>query len=369
VGNRRTYKDACDEWLRYTEGEKACAFSTVQGYRNTVKRHLLPAFGETTPLVHITSERIDAIRERLLAEGKLSRRSVQKILTINYGILKRATRRKWIPSNPAEHAERVTLKRSGDFNVLTPEEVHAVARVADSSQDEAIFTVAAFTGLRMGELRALRWRDVDFTNRSILVRANYTRNRLTTPKSGKVRCVPLIDQAAAALDTLSRRDRFTQAADLIFVSDVGTYLDDADLRHRFYAALKRAGLEHKRHEEPPLRFHDLRHTFGTLGAQVWPLRDLQAYMGHASIETTELYAHHIPKHNAADTVDGRSSGDSDTWRVIRSYVRGKDVRAADRQPRKAAHAAGLLGLVDLGEIRVGTLFIRAWLTIGFPPRI
>lgn len=52
-----------------------------------------------------------------------------------------------------------------------------------------------------------------------------------------------------------------------------------------------------------MRFHDLRHTFGTLRAQVWPLRDLQAYMGHASIQTTEIYAHHVPKHNAAEALN------------------------------------------------------------------
>jgi integrase len=67
---------------------------------------------------------------------------------------------------------------------------------------------------------------------------------------------------------------------------------------------------------PPLRFHDLRHTFGTLGAQVWSLRDLQAYMGHASITTTEIYAHHIPKHSAAEAltrlVEGSGAAEAET---------------------------------------------------------
>jgi integrase len=47
-------------------------------------------------------------------------------------------------------------------------------------------------------------------------------------------------------------------------------------------------------------FHDLRHTFGTLAVQVWPVTDVQAYMGHSDIKTTMRYAHHVPKHNAAD---------------------------------------------------------------------
>jgi integrase len=49
----------------------------------------------------------------------------------------------------------------------------------------------------------------------------------------------------------------------------------------------------------PIVFHDLRHTFGTLAVQVWPVTDVQAYMGHADIKTTMRYVHHVPKHDAA----------------------------------------------------------------------
>lgn len=150
--------------------------------------------------------------------------------------------------------------------------------------------------------------DVDFANRSVFVRRNRVRAELRAPKSGKVRSVPLIDQAAAALDGLSRRDNFTAPSDLVFASPVGSYLDDGDLRQRFYAALRRAGLGHKREEQPALRFHDLRHTFGTLAVQVWPLVDVQAYMGHANISTTMIYAHSVPKHDAADALSALVAG-------------------------------------------------------------
>ena len=63
-----------------------------------------------------------------------------------------------------------------------------------------IFTVAAFSGLRLGELRALRWEDIDFANRIVHVRHSFTYGNEGTPKSSKVRSVPLIDQAAKALD-------------------------------------------------------------------------------------------------------------------------------------------------------------------------
>ena len=67
----------------------------------------------------------------------------------------------------------------------------ALVRAADSEQDAAIYLTAAFTGLRQGELIALRWRDVDFAGSAIRVRASYTNGHLTTPKSGKVRSVPM----------------------------------------------------------------------------------------------------------------------------------------------------------------------------------
>jgi integrase len=163
-------------------------------------------------------------------------------------------------------------------------EVEALARAAEDDQDAALFRVAAFTGLRLGELRALRWQDVDFGKRLVHVRRNFTER---TPKSGRVRSAPLIDQAAKALDGLSRRDRFTDPADLVFVDDVGGHLDDWRLRNRFHDALDRAGL-------PRLRLHDLRHTFGILAVQAVPLTDVKAYMGHADISTTMIYVHHVP---------------------------------------------------------------------------
>ncbi len=105
--------------------------------------------------------------------------------------------------------------------------------------------------------------------------------------------MPLIDQAARALDSLSRREQFTADDDHVFVDAAGGVLSQDALRPRYRRALKRAELK-------PLRFHDLRHTFGTLAVQAFPLSDVKAYMGHANIDTTMLYVHHVPQHDAAD---------------------------------------------------------------------
>jgi hypothetical protein len=79
----------------------------------------------------------------------------------------------------------------------------------------------------------------------------------------------------------------------VFVDDVGGHVDDWRLRRRFHNALDKAGL-------PRLRLHDLRHTFGTLAVQAFPLSDVKAFMGHAEIATTMVYVHHVPQVDAAD---------------------------------------------------------------------
>jgi len=135
----KTFDDACQEWLRYGRDDKQLSPSTLTDYRNVVNGYLLPEFGGHTPLEAITTERIEAYREQLLTDGHLSRRSVQKVLVLLHGVLKRAKRRKWIASNPAEDVERVQVRRSGDFNVLKPAEVAAVARAAASELSAAIF--------------------------------------------------------------------------------------------------------------------------------------------------------------------------------------------------------------------------------------
>ena len=103
----------------------------------------------------------------------------------------------------------------------------------------------------------------------------------------------MIDQVAKVLDQLSRREWFMGENHLVFCNDVGDHFDDPALRRRFYTARAAAGLKR-------IRFHDLRHTFGTLAVQVFPLSDVKAFMGHADIATTMIYVHHVPQLDAAD---------------------------------------------------------------------
>ena len=185
--------------------------------------------GADTELASITTEDIDRYRESMVEEGRLSARSINKRLTQLHAIFKRAQRVHGLAGDPVEAAERQPQQRSGDIRVLAPDEVELIAAELDG-QDAALIRVAAYTGLRLGELRALRWSDVDWLLRIVHVRRSYTGTVEGPPKSGKVRSVPLPDQAAQVLESLSRRKEFTEAEDLVFVSPAGDRLDDSKLR-------------------------------------------------------------------------------------------------------------------------------------------
>jgi integrase len=278
-----TFADAAAEWLRYIEQDRGRKPSTVRGYRSTLNAHLLPAFGAMA-VEDISSDDI----ERWIAGLDGSVRMRNKLLIQLHGILARAKKLYRLPTNAAAEVEKFPQRRSGEIDVFSPEEVWALVRAATSAQDAAIYLTAAFTGLRMGELLALCWRDVDFGGSVIRVRASYYLGSLTTPKSGKVRAVPMAPDVAAALAQLGQRRDWVGDDDLVFVGEAGGYLDGSVLRRRYKTALAAAGLR-------PLRFHDLRHTFGTRMIAKADIRRVQEWMGHADIQTTMRYLHYAPR--------------------------------------------------------------------------
>ncbi|MBV8710534.1 MAG: hypothetical protein JOY56_02075, partial [Solirubrobacterales bacterium] len=150
-----TFADAAAEWLRYVEVDRQRKPSTIDGYKAIVRAQLLPAFG-AMPLEAVTTEAI----ERWLSSLRGAPSSRTKALVLLHGILKRARKVWGLHANPAAEVEKPALKRNGDIQVFSPEEVWALVRAAASEQDGAIFLTAPFTGLRMGELLALCWRDV-----------------------------------------------------------------------------------------------------------------------------------------------------------------------------------------------------------------
>lgn len=119
------------------------------------------------------------------------------------------------------------------------------------------------------------------------------------------------DQVAIVLDALSRRDNSTGPEDLVFTLGHNEPIHQDTVRKRFYVALTDAGFAHLRDKDDPIVFHDLRHTFGTLAVQAFPLSDVMAMMGHADISTTMIYVHHVPQIDAAAKLTallGRGAG-------------------------------------------------------------
>jgi len=137
----------------------------------------------------------------------------------------------------------------------------------------------------MGELIALRWSDVNFDSESLHVYSSYSVGTLTAPKSGLARAVPLAEQVAETLKALRASRPGATRDDLVFAGERGEYLDNSALRRRYKDALKRAGIR-------PLRFHDLRHTFGSIAINQATIVQVQAWMGHSDVDTTMKYMHH-----------------------------------------------------------------------------
>jgi len=192
-----TFADAAAEFLRYAEQDRALKPSTIRGYRSIIDAYLLPAFGERrlediepaeierwrAGLTSVSDERERAVarvkESATLAGGSavqvpprpLSNNSKNRIVTLLHGVFARACKAYGLSLNPVTGVERHPVRLAGDIDVFSPEEVWALVRKADSEQDGALYLTAAFTGLRRGELLALRWRDVDFAGATVRVRA------------------------------------------------------------------------------------------------------------------------------------------------------------------------------------------------------
>lgn len=162
-------------------------------------------------------------------------------------------------------------------------------QILSDLQDAVAVRVSAYTGLRLGELLALRWSDVDWAGVALTISRSVSTGKETAPKSGKVRRHPLPEQAMLALEQLSHRTDFTNPRELVFCNVVtGRPLDGSALRRRYKEAQTVAGVH-------AMRWHDLRHTYGSLlAASGEELVTIKAAMGHANISTTEVYLHARP---------------------------------------------------------------------------
>jgi integrase len=289
-----TFGQACAEFLRFVRVVRKIDPKTAKDYEGVINGYLLKEFGADTPAEDVDPDKVDAYKERLIEEDKLSNRTIVRHLTVGTGVYKRAKRKWGVKVNPfaAELVERPPVDYTGEFDTYDRDEVELLAANADSDQDAAIFRTAAYTGLRQGELLALRWKWVDFVDGLLHVRRNFTGGEEKVPKGKKVRSVPMMPDVISTLAKLKERDDFTGDDDLVFVNEVGSHVDHYELRKRFYAATEKAGLRR-------IKFHDLRHAFGTAAVKKLDPLKVQGYMGHKHYSTTQRYLHHKPRREDA----------------------------------------------------------------------
>lgn len=279
-----TFDVVAEDWLAWGIRDRDWKPSTLSDNRSVLKAHLLPAFAGKR-VEKITPEDIEQWRDDLVDEHGASRRTANKCLIVLGAVLERAVKTHGLLRNPAREVAKLRERYDPNaYDFYSPEEIEILGAAAASDQDRAIFLTAAFTGLRMGELIALRWGDVDFDTEALHVYGSYSLGTLTAPKSGLTRTVPMAEQVHHLLK--ARRKNVPHGrSDLVFPGERGEYLDGSALRRRYKKALEAAKLR-------PLRFHDLRHTFGSIAIDQATIVQVQAWMGHADVQTTMKYMHH-----------------------------------------------------------------------------
>jgi integrase len=325
-----TFREVANEYLRWLQEVKGAKPATLSNHRSvlaepgesykrgngTINGHVMGALGDR-PAAEITTREIETLLARVAKTA--GPRTVNKyraviVAIFNYGMRESTFA---LPTNPAAGADKRREPKPGALVYYDVEEIEALARAledglqrgprfsavtdeertrrrAEDLQDAEIVRVAAYAGLRQGELLALRWRDVDFSGHALTVARAMSAGIEGATKSGRVRRLPMPDQAAAALERLSRRQDYTGRDELVFCNLYGRPLDGSALRRRFKRARDAVGLR-------PLRFHDLRHTYGSLlAAHGVDLVTIQAAMGHSALSTTSRYLHAKPATEQAE---------------------------------------------------------------------
>jgi len=187
-----------------------------------------------------------------------------------------------------EEVERLAqAAAAGHHRGPTPQgigEDEVEARCAEDAQDAELFRVLAYTGLRLGEVVALQWGDVDLEGRRLIVQRAVSGDQEGPTKSWQIRYVPLADPAHDALARLGSRRNFVGREDYVFCSRLGGRLDTSAIRRRYHAARRAAGLRN-------IKLHGLRHGAGSLIARQTDAVFVQHFLGHAKLATSERYMH------------------------------------------------------------------------------
>lgn len=297
-----------ERWLesrdpkRARGGRSRLSHSTYAEYTRALRRYVLPQLGQR-PLAAIRPREVDAFIHELERQGKAPG-TVRNILVPFRTLLVDALRQGLIPSNPAAGADLPPAQEFGGKEIPA-EHTTAIRRALEELAPTDpltrgpdlfyvwLFDVALGTGMRMGELRALQWGDIEWQRRVIRIQRAYSRDELKRPKTDAGRrsipLFPTVEEALMALRTRAERRRSFGPTKLVFAGHKGTPLHPSNFNRRSWQpALRLAGLDTEGY-----RFHDLRHTCVSrlvgAGADV---KLVQAVAGHASpMLTLQRYSH------------------------------------------------------------------------------
>ena len=263
-------------------------FATQRNYRHLVRRHLFPVFGDQ-PLCDIKRQHIQGFVMEKMVRQRFSWKTSLHLRNLVSTIFTTAVDWDYVPANPASGVRLPPRPLRQPLRFLTVGEVTRLLEALKEPQRTLVLT-AVLTGMRIGELLALRWRNVDCGRKVIRVREAVYEGHNSTPKTqGGIRDVPM----GPALEQALRRHRArSRASDdsLVFPSRNGTHLRPGNLHKRFLLpACAKAELRR-------FSWHDFRRTHATLLSDMGePLKTAQAQLGHSSLSTTaEIYAQAVP---------------------------------------------------------------------------
>ena len=301
--------DLAEAGRRYLANRAALGLkhTTLGDYESYLRVQLVPYFG-TCPLDQIDAELVEAFMAAKRAEGKAPK-SIVNYVGLLGSVFVLAVKRGWCSRNPVAELERPRVQPRPDIRFLSDDELDALLAAVPQDPlggtERVLYLAAVMTGMRRGELLALRWQDVDSNSKLIRVRRSYTRGQFGSPKSRRsTRTVPLGTRLASELHTHRANSAHSTDEDLVFGHPTsGHVLDPSRTRKRFIAAARRARLR-------PIRFHDLRHTYATrLAAVGTPLRAIQEWMGHSDGRMTLVYSHYAPDLSQGEVWTARAFGE------------------------------------------------------------
>ena len=311
TGPQQTVKQYLEQWLEQVH-KPAIREGSYVTYHSVLNKHVYPAIGHI-PLQKLTPQQLQALYASVTEKG-LSAKTVHVIHAILHKALDHAIKWGLIARNVCDSVS-LPRKTRHQIQPLTGEQCQKLLQVAQGHKFEGLLTLAIATGMRRGELLALRWQDVDLERKTLQVRRTvdqlphrgYVENDPKTVRGTRQIVLPefvitaLQKQQEYQKELQRKAGNKWQDHDLVFSNDYGEYVSPKYLWSKFKALLKEAKL-------PNIRFHDLRHSAATLLLTMGVhLKVVQELLGHSQISMTlDIYSHVLPsmQQEAMSKLDG-----------------------------------------------------------------